>query len=94
MAGFVGRQISRVVSESLRALADRITANDPSDGDINVHSGRIFEQGVAVARAPGSSIDPGLGFDTWRTPNADRPTLIFVRGQVRTDGTTTAQIFL
>lgn len=44
--------------------------------------------------APGSSSDPSLAFDTWRTPNADRPTLVFLGLQVETDGTLGGQIVL
>lgn len=35
---------------------------------------------------PTSSSDPGLAFDTWRTPNANRPTLVSVQVRARTDG--------
>lgn len=36
---------------------------------------------------PGTSSDPALAFDTWRTPNANRPTLVELRIDVTTDGT-------
>ncbi len=37
--------------------------------------------------APLVSTNPSLAFDTWRTPNPDRPTFIVANFQVYTDGT-------
>lgn len=55
-----------------------------ADGDA-VDSGTAQSD---VLVKPGTSTDPGLAFDTWRTPNANRPTLISFEAQARTDGST------
>lgn len=41
---------------------------------------------------PGSGSDPSLSFDTWRTPNSDRPTLVQVRLLAQTDGSSDADV--
>lgn len=41
---------------------------------------------------PTGSADPGLAFDTWRTPNADRGTLVSVSVVAVTDGTNLGSI--
>lgn len=45
-------------------------------------------------KIPTSSTAPVLAFNTWRTPNADRPTLVFVEVATNTDGSTAAVVTL
>lgn len=45
-----------------------------------------------MLRPPSSSSDPGLSFDTWRTPNSDRPTLVLVEVQMEAASATDAEI--
>lgn len=43
---------------------------------------------------PGTSSNPALALDTWRTPNADRLTQIVFRLIVETDGSSFGEVFL
>ena len=81
------RQTLGVLDRALQAIKDALSVNN---GDVDVPNGTLSEQGVRVARQPGSSIDPGLGFGTWVTPNADRPTLVEINTYAQTDGTNQA----
>lgn len=48
----------------------------------------------ATLQPPGMSTDPGLAFDTWRTPNANRPTFLTIAAEAQTDGTSIGNVFL
>lgn len=41
---------------------------------------------------PGTSSDPALAFDTWRTPNANADTFVVLHVKTQTNGTTDGQI--
>lgn len=43
---------------------------------------------------PGTPTAPGLSFDTWRTPDANRPVFVQVDATVQTDGTSSGQVVL
>jgi len=92
--GALGKHLGPAADVALRALKDAILPNNPSPGDINVPNGNIYEQDNQVARMPGTSISVNLGLDTWRTPNADRSTLVQAHLQAQTDGTNNAGIQL
>jgi len=57
------------------------------DADFNL----LQQNGTKAALVPGSSTDPGLAFNTWRTPSSargdNRPTWVEVECEVATDGT-------
>lgn len=71
------------------------TAGIGNDGELIQRdaSGKIETSGVASADfliSPGTSSLPGLTSGVWRTPNASRPTLVWMQVHTKTDGTTDA----
>lgn len=71
---------------------------DPSDGAedgdlriLRMSGGSLTDIGSVLA-GPATSSDPSLAFDTWRTPNADRPTLVAISLLAQTNGTTAGDI--
>lgn len=70
-----------------RDSGGRIKASDPSvDAD-------VATKGWALAEAASSS-DPALAFDTWRTPNANRVTLVIIQVMVETNGSSNGIVLL
>lgn len=47
--------------------------------------------GVGIG-VPASSSDPGLAFDTWRQPSADRPTLVHIEATAETGGSAAGEV--
>lgn len=62
-------------------------------GTINASNG-VFDANNRVARQPTGSSDPGLAFDTWRTPNSTFATDVSVRAFAETDGSSAGFINL
>lgn len=63
---------------------------DRGPGTLNAEA--LYDDGKPVARAPGSSSAVSLAFNTWRTPNATRPTLVIIRMRVFTDGSLSGKV--
>lgn len=80
------QDLNDFTSTSDIADADQVAIRKGSDGLWRKMTGADLK---ALFLSPATtSTDPGLAFDTWRTPNANRPTLVTVRLRSITDGTT------
>lgn len=72
-----------------RDSSGRCRVSDPSaDKDI---ANKIWTQ-TEHLQVPGTSSDPALALNTWRTPNANRPVQVVVELRVQTDGTTSGEL--
>lgn len=70
----------------LTATADGGVAEASAPAGI---SGSNLSISDLLAKGPVST-DPGLAFDTWRTPNASRPTLVFIEAEAVSNGVVSA----
>ena len=79
------------MSATIRTL--QWLSNKLSNGDVSTAA---FPSGVesngndVLEERSESSASPGFG--SWRNPNADRPTLLFVAASAQTDGTTEGDV--
>lgn len=65
--------------------------NMASDSDTAVPTQQSVK--AYALTGPGTSSDPSLAFDAWRTPNANRPTFVMVDTNTQTNGTTSGQVW-
>jgi hypothetical protein len=89
------RLIKKVILNTFPNIDNEVTATEDEinklDGltatkaELN-NADESATSGGGFLKGPTSSSDPSLAFDTWRTPNANRPTFLQVEAFVETDG--------
>lgn len=79
---------SNTLGERLGVGAGVYTTNATGgdQGADTINASTVYQDGVGVMNSPSTSTDPALAADTWRTPNANRPTLVSVDCRPVTDG--------
>lgn len=77
-----------------RGLVELATSAEVSTGTDTGHAITPAGGEATYLKRAATSSDPALAFDTWRTPNANRPTHIEIETTTQTDGTTDGSILI
>lgn len=80
--------IRQIIEDITSEGIDDLKVNNTSTTDDLVANNSATVSGRNVLEDTGASINPGLANNTYRTPSADRPTLVTLGFEVNTDGTT------